>query len=153
MNSSTEFKTRSSSPKTTEQLGQRIGAQLKGGEVLELVGDLGSGKTTFVRGLAKGMGSLDHVASPTFTISRLYKAGRLSLHHLDFYRLAEAGIMSHEIKELVLDRNNVIVIEWADVTHDVLPSQRLIIRFATKDESHRGIKITYPKQLDYIFKE
>jgi len=77
----------SESPEATEQLAEAIGRRLTGGEVIELVSDLGGGKTTFVRGLARGLGSADVVSSPTFTVSKVYKADKLELHHFDFYRL------------------------------------------------------------------
>jgi tRNA threonylcarbamoyladenosine biosynthesis protein TsaE len=80
-----------------KQLGEEIGHSLKGGEVLELIGDVGAGKTTFTKGLAKGLGVAETVQSPSFTISRMYEAGDLTLSHYDFYRLNDAGIMAMEI--------------------------------------------------------
>ena len=83
----------------TLNLAAKIGANIRGGEVIELVSDLGGGKTVFVRGLAKGMKSDDQVASPTFTINREYKTGDLVLSHYDFYRLSDPGIISAELEE------------------------------------------------------
>ncbi len=140
----------SSDPSLTEKLAEKLGRRLRGGEVVELVGDLGSGKTTFVRGMARGVGSKDHVASPTFTISRVYKSDKLTLHHMDFYRLDKAGIMNLQIEELIADKANVVVIEWAEVTHEVLPSRRLLIRLKSKDEKTRNIELSYPKELSYL---
>jgi tRNA threonylcarbamoyladenosine biosynthesis protein TsaE len=89
----------------TEQLAARLGRNLKGSEVFELISDLGGGKTTFVRGLACGMGSTDHVASPTFTISREYVAGELALFHFDFYRLSDPGVVAIELAEFIHELN------------------------------------------------
>src|SRR3989344_5721785 len=99
----TTWQTLSTSSAETENLASKIGRALKGGELIELVSDLGGGKTTFVRGLAKGMGSRDHVSSPTFTICNTYKVKSKSSHaaqelwHFDFYRLHEAGLIEHEL--------------------------------------------------------
>lgn len=137
-------------PRSTESLAEQIGTKLKGGEVIELSGDLGSGKTTFVRGLSRGVGSKDNVASPTFTISRVYKSSKLALHHLDFYRLSEPGIMSLELSELLKDKNSALVIEWAGVTEHVLPDNRLTISFKPTAENIREIIITGPEELKYL---
>src|SRR5690606_23307454 len=85
------------SPEQTEQFAQILASKLRGGEVIELVSDLGGGKTTFTRGLVGGLKSTDTVASPTFTISREYTGGRLHVYHFDFYRLGEAGIVGDEL--------------------------------------------------------
>ena len=77
------------------KLGYEIGASLLGGEVLELVGDVGAGKTTFTKGLAKGIGVLETVQSPSFTISRVYEGEKLQLKHYDFYRLALSCCVTH----------------------------------------------------------
>src|SRR5882757_1123109 len=94
----------------TEAIAEKIGQHLKGGEVIELVSDLGGGKTTFVRGLAKGFGSQDKVASPTFMLSKVYVAGDRQLHHFDFYRLQDAGIVAYELQGLIGDSDIVIVV-------------------------------------------
>ena len=95
--------TSSDSAEATELLGERLGKSLRGGEVIELVSDLGGGKTTFVRGLARGAGSHDKVASPTFTISKTYVTDGYEIHHFDFYRLNDAGIVADELAEVVGD--------------------------------------------------
>jgi tRNA threonylcarbamoyladenosine biosynthesis protein TsaE len=123
---------------------------LRGGEVIELVSDLGGGKTTFVRGLARGMGSRDTVTSPSFTLSNHYSSDRLTLYHFDFYRLGEPGIMRDELAELLHDSKSVVVVEWADIVEDVLPADRLTIRInATGDES-REFECEYPETLRYL---
>src|ERR1044072_91110 len=85
-------------------LGTRLGEVLRGGECIELVGDVGTGKTTLTKGIAKGLGVDDEVQSPSFTISRTYPArDELELHHYDFYRLSDPGIMRYELAESVDD--------------------------------------------------
>lgn len=118
------------STKQTQLFAKLLGAQLRGGEVFELVGDVGTGKTTFVKGLASGLGVADDVQSPSFTISRLYDArDGLKLSHYDFYRLPDAGIMSYEIAEMVADKAVVTVVEWAESVASVLPDDRIQIEF------------------------
>ena len=107
--------------------------------------DLGGGKTTFVRGLARGMGSADRVGSPSFTISKVYKAGALELHHFDFYRLPDAGIMQHELHDLLGDPHTIIVIEWADVVKHVLPAEHMTVRISVSGEVSRRLSFEYPK--------
>lgn len=137
---------------STEALGAKIGAQLKGGEVIELCSDLGGGKTTFTRGLVRGAGSGDHVSSPTFTVSKIYQAKNMQIHHFDLYRLPELGIMSYEISEIQQDSQNILVLEWAGVANAVLPKNRLIINFETISEYDREIAITCPESLAYLIK-
>src|SRR6185295_7699766 len=114
----------STSLEDTLDLAARIGQNLKGGEVIELISDLGGGKTAFVKGLVSGMGSKDRVSSPSFTLSNQYSGNGLLLHHFDFYRLEEPGIMKQELAEILEDSNSVVAIEWAVVIEDVLPVER-----------------------------
>ncbi|MGB4759343.1 MAG: tRNA (adenosine(37)-N6)-threonylcarbamoyltransferase complex ATPase subunit type 1 TsaE [Candidatus Saccharimonadales bacterium] len=138
------------SAEETSTLGEAMGKNLRGGEMIELVSDLGGGKTTLTQGLAKGFGSPDRVASPSFTISREYTAGDKRIHHFDFYRLGEAGIMLDEIAELVNDQNVVLVVEWADVVADVLPLERISIALLPVGDTARQVTITVPQKYDYI---
>ncbi|MBL8122080.1 tRNA (adenosine(37)-N6)-threonylcarbamoyltransferase complex ATPase subunit type 1 TsaE [Candidatus Saccharibacteria bacterium] len=133
----------STSSADTEAFGERIGAQLLGGEVIELVSDLGGGKTTFVRGLVRGAGSTDTVSSPTFTISKEYSAPRFTIAHFDFYRLAEAGIVAEELREYIHSESVVTIIEWSDIVHDVLPLKRLRISIQYAGETERDILCEY----------
>lgn len=136
----------------TEAMAERIGRRLKGGEVIELSSDLGGGKTTFVRGLARGAGSGDVVGSPTFTLSKVYKAARLAIYHFDFYRLQEPGIMHQELAELVGDPQLVVVVEWSDVVRDVLPEKRLTITIerTAEAEDARLMLIDCHEELAYL---
>jgi tRNA threonylcarbamoyladenosine biosynthesis protein TsaE len=135
----------------TLALAEQIGSRLRGGEVIELISDLGGGKTAFVRGLAKGMGSSDVVHSPSFTLSNQYKADKLTLHHFDFYRLDEAGIMRDEIVEVLDEDNAVIAVEWANIVEDVLPVNHLTVQITSTSEEERQINFTYPGQRQYLF--
>lgn len=146
------WQTNSISSEATELLGQLLGRALKGGEVIELVSDLGGGKTTFVRGLAKGAGSKDKVASPTFTISKVYETDGFEIHHFDFYRLHEAGIVADELSEVVGDPRVVVVVEWADVVQHVLPEDHLTIGFTQTPTGDREITFRIPEGLDYLLK-
>lgn len=128
-----------------QQFGEKLGAQLQGGEVFELIGDVGAGKTTFTRGLAKGLGVSEQVQSPTFTISREYDGrDNLTLVHYDFYRLNEAGIMAQELAETVANRQNITVIEWSGVASDSLPRERVVLRIlpVAKDENAREVQVS-----------
>lgn len=144
------WQTSSTSSEHTEKLAEKIGAQLKGGEVIELISDLGGGKTTFVRGLARGAGSTDRVASPTFTISKVYEAGNKEIHHFDFYRLGEAGLIGEELSEVLGDPNIITVVEWADIVQDVLPQQRLTITITKTPTDGRDLTFRAPLALDYL---
>ncbi len=133
----------------SKAFGRKLGQQLQGGEVIELVGDVGTGKTTFVRGLARGLGSSDHVSSPTFTLSNMYR-GRLELHHLDLYRLREPGLIRHQLSEIVEQSESVIVVEWGGEVSEVLPRRRITIRFKIAEAEARKLELSIPKSLDYI---
>lgn len=137
----------------TLRIAEAVGRQLRGGETLEFISDLGGGKTTFMRGLVKGTGSSDNVASPTFTISREYQANDFVIRHFDLYRLNEAGIIADELAEYLQDPGVVTAIEWGDVAHDVLPSERLIITIQVTGDDSRLITFAYPQKLSYLVDE
>jgi tRNA threonylcarbamoyladenosine biosynthesis protein TsaE len=104
----------SHSPAETESLGEQFGRAAKCGWVIALTGELGAGKTQFVRGLARGLGVSVRVHSPTFTLVNEYGGGRLKLFHLDLYRLETRGqILSAGVEEF-LSPDGVAVIEWAE---------------------------------------
>lgn len=129
----------------TEALASELGRRLRGGEVIELTSDLGGGKTSFVRGLARGLGSHDHVASPTFTISREYSAANgVVLHHYDFYRLGDdAGIMIDELHDVMQDPQRIIAVEWSGAVQDILPADRIAVHIKRLDENSRQLRFDY----------
>lgn len=132
------------SAQETEGIGEALGKQLRGGEVIELSSDLGGGKTTFVRGLARGAGSQDRVASPTFTISKIYDAPHFSIHHFDFYRLQEPGLIRHELEDVLGDPGIVTIIEWSAIIADVLPPGVIKVAITSHGENDRTILIDKP---------
>ena len=141
---------RSTNLDETLAIAEAIGSKLRGGELIELVSDLGGGKTAFTRGLAIGMGSNDVVHSPSFTISNVYAAGDLTMYHFDFYRLSEPGIIANELSEVIDDPKAVVVIEWANIVDDILPDTRISVRINTTSETDRQIELTYPDSLGYL---
>jgi tRNA threonylcarbamoyladenosine biosynthesis protein TsaE len=150
MSTGQTWQTESTSSRDTLKIASVIGSKLRGGEAIELLSDLGGGKTTFVKGLAAGMGSQDEVGSPSFTLSNVYRAGSLTLYHFDFYRLSEAGIMSDEIAEVIADPKVVVVVEWPDVVQDVLPAKRVTVRLIPVAENSRRLEFSYPSELSYL---
>lgn len=121
--------------------GAQFGALLRGGEVIELVGDVGAGKTTLTKGIAEGMGVDEDVQSPSFTISRVYDdtPSGLRLAHYDFYRLSDAGIMADELHETFHDPSTVTIIEWAEIVGGVLPDDRITIVVSSPTETSRRL--------------
>jgi len=141
------WQTSTTSSDDTERLGELLGKLLSGGEVIELRSDLGGGKTTFAKGLVRGVGINEKVSSPTFTLSRIYTGKKLQVHHFDFYRLDDAGILRDQLKESFNDQNSIVIIEWADIVKEVLPQDSLSIEFipAANSSDERKIIFKYPQ--------
>ena len=135
-----------SSLEKTQEFAHLVGEKLRGGEILELAGDVGTGKTTFTKGLAAGLSIDDDVQSPSFTISRTYTCPNgLELHHYDFYRLTEPGIMRHDVAESAASDWAVTVVEWGETVGDVLPEKRTKLYFSYGEgETERILKIASP---------
>lgn len=122
---------------------EKLGKLLFGGELIELVGDVGAGKTTFVKGLALGLDINDNIQSPSFTINRTYDGRNdLKLSHYDFYRLDSAGIMQNELSEDLDDKNTVTVIEWGEIVNNVLPDDYIQIRIVPTSDEGRMLDIS-----------
>jgi tRNA threonylcarbamoyladenosine biosynthesis protein TsaE len=117
----------------TQALAARVAELAASGDLLVLLGDLGAGKTAFVKGLTAALGSPDPVTSPTFTIAQRYAGGRLTVHHLDAYRLAGPEEATDLALDELLDDHAVTVIEWGDRLRGILPVERLEITFAFGD--------------------
>lgn len=132
----------SRSPEQTRRLGIRLGALLKAGDLLCLQGDLGSGKTTLVQGLAQGWGSLDAVSSPTFVLCNIYRradGGRL--YHLDAYRL-ENPREGEDLDVDLMQEEGTLVVEWAERIQAALPQEYLWISLRWIDDEQRGMVFT-----------
>lgn len=132
-----------SNAEDTRALARRLAQLLQGGEVIELQSDLGGGKTTFVQGLAAGLGYSGPVTSPTFTLNNIYQLPHgLQLQHYDLYRLDKAGIMANELAENLGNPSFITVLEWAGVAQAELPLDRIVIVFEVIAESGRSLVIT-----------
>lgn len=116
----------------TEALGEQLGKQLRGGEVIAYFGDLGMGKTAFTRGLARGLGYTGRVNSPTFTIVNEY-AGRIPLFHFDMYRLRDEEELFDIGWEDYLSRGGVCAVEWSERVKTVIPTEAIRITLARGD--------------------
>jgi len=139
-----EFITKST--KETQDLGKKFAATLKGGEVILLQGDLGSGKTTFVQGVAQGLGVSRVITSPTFILMRTYSiphATDLSLYHLDLYRLehgADREIEALGVFDLWGKPDAIVCIEWPERIKKI-PSHAIRITFSLEENDHHTISI------------
>ncbi len=146
-----EFTFKTETLEQTQALAEALGRVLRGREVIEFISDVGGGKTTFVKGLARGLEITDTVQSPTFTISRIYNGrDNLELHHFDFYRLNEAGVVADELAESLAQPNVITAVEWGEIVHDVLPAHRMTIRLTSLGETERKITITTPAGVDHV---
>lgn len=131
----------SNSPEQTRRLGMQLGELLTRGDVLWLEGDLGSGKTTLVQGIAAGWGSADNVTSPTFVLVNIYRRpDGQQLAHMDAYRLETAEDAEQLDLDALMDQGPLIV-EWAQRIPGALPEARLRLQLTTVDEQRRHILI------------
>ena len=130
------------SPEETEALGARLAGALEPGAVVAFTGDLGAGKTAFVRGLARGLGIRDRVTSPTFTIVNEYEGGRLPLFHFDLYRLGCADELFDIGWEDYLARGGVCAVEWSERMEELLEPGTIRVDLRRgEDESRRVITV------------
>ncbi|MFD1466386.1 tRNA (adenosine(37)-N6)-threonylcarbamoyltransferase complex ATPase subunit type 1 TsaE [Lapidilactobacillus mulanensis] len=125
-----EFQTNNA--EATELVGQQLAPLLQSGDLILLEGDLGAGKTTFTRGLAQALGVKRAIKSPTFTIIREYRDGRLPLFHMDLYRLENSPAEDLGLEEY-FEGNGVCVVEWPEFGEDVLPKDHLQIEIKQID--------------------
>jgi tRNA threonylcarbamoyladenosine biosynthesis protein TsaE len=132
----------SESVEQTEAIAAEFAKQLVGGEVIALEGDLGAGKTQFVRGLVKGLGGDGRaVSSPTFVLLNVYDQGRLTVFHLDAYRVHGADDFEAIGFTELLEQGGVIAVEWPQRVPNLLPERRITVRITATDESSRRIEI------------
>lgn len=132
------------SAEETKSFGKEVADSLKGGEVLALTGGLGSGKTTFVQGLAEGLGIEGRIISPTFILLKKYKAGEKNLYHIDLYRLdenLESEVRNLGAYDIFGKKENILVIEWAEKIKNFIPSNATWISFENLGEDQRKITL------------
>lgn len=137
-------------PKETRKISKLLARDLLGGEVFGLIGDLGSGKTTFIAGAAQGLGIRQKIKSPTFVILKKYKTPRRKrikyFCHLDLYRLPRITrknmkILGFDLREII-KKDSVVFIEWAEKIASLLPEGWIKIKFKYISENKRGITIS-----------
>jgi tRNA threonylcarbamoyladenosine biosynthesis protein TsaE len=131
----------SNSPAETETIGRRLAEDIGVGSVLALKGDLGSGKTLFVKGVVAGLGSSADVTSPTFTILHEYRGGRVPVYHFDFFRLEDPQCVARLGLDDYFFADGVCVIEWADRFPEFIPELARWILFETKSKNQRAITL------------
>src|SRR5207247_10664023 len=129
----------SNSPAETEWIGRRRARDVDAGSILPLKGDLGSGKTIFVKGIVAGLGSRAEVTSLTFTILHVHRGGRLPVYHFDFFRLEDRQSVARLGLDDYLFGDGVSVIEWADRFAEFIPQHARWILFEIKSENQRAI--------------
>jgi tRNA threonylcarbamoyladenosine biosynthesis protein TsaE len=126
----------------TIELGEKLAGKFKGGEIIALSGELGAGKTQFVKGIGKALGITREISSPTFVIVQTYSSGRLPLIHMDLYRLDSVESLEDMGWYDFLDINGVIVIEWAEKMQKFLPAENTIfVKLTFEDLDTRKIKL------------
>src|SRR3990172_3286820 len=130
----------SHSPEQTRRVGVRLGEMLRGGHLICLDGDLGSGKTTLTQGIARGWGALESVTSPTFVmVNEYHRADADLLYHVDAFRLATPGeAAAMGLAELLVE-GRVVVLEWPGHVEGILPGDRLRVAMSWVDESRRAL--------------
>jgi tRNA threonylcarbamoyladenosine biosynthesis protein TsaE len=131
----------SNSPDETEAIGRRFAEHIGVGSILALKGDLGSGKTVFVKGLVAGLGSSAGVTSPTFTILHEYRGGRMPVYHFDFFRVEDRQSVNGLGVDDYFFGDGLSVIEWADRFPEFIPEQARWILFEIKSENQRAISM------------
>ncbi|PIP26776.1 MAG: tRNA (adenosine(37)-N6)-threonylcarbamoyltransferase complex ATPase subunit type 1 TsaE [Candidatus Moranbacteria bacterium CG_4_9_14_3_um_filter_40_7] len=147
----------------TRKLGRELAKKIKAGQIICLSGDLGSGKTTLAQGLLKGLGAKGPYTSPTFLIIKNYKkeipisksqfpnkskiqnpkSKTLNIYHIDVYRVNEKDILNLGWEEIIKDKNNIIVIEWAERIKKIIPAGAKWIKFSWEGEKKRKINLHF----------
>lgn len=132
------------SPEQTEKLGEDFAKNLKPQDVVFLIGNLGSGKTTFTKGIARGLGIKNRILSPTFIVVRSHSTANeriQTLYHLDLYRLKDEGeVLNVSLTDYMNDEKGIVVIEWPEVSQEIVKKNAWKVKFETKDDE-RSIEI------------
>ncbi len=125
--------------KDTEAFGHELGAAAKAGTVIALIGALGTGKTTLTKYIAAGLGVAEQITSPTFTIIKEYRAGRIPLFHFDVYRIGDIDEMYELGYEEYFFGDGICVVEWADLIEELIPEDALTIRITRGENEDERI--------------
>lgn len=126
----------------TERLGEAIGAWLRPGDVVLLHGDLGAGKTTLTKGIARVLGVQDTVSSPSFALVNQYDLPNLALYHLDLYRLDDpSDLDSIGFTELTSTEDGIAIVEWPERAGELLPERYLLVELAYASEGMRNVRV------------
>ncbi|MCX7677615.1 MAG: tRNA (adenosine(37)-N6)-threonylcarbamoyltransferase complex ATPase subunit type 1 TsaE [Spirochaetes bacterium] len=133
----------SKSPEETFAIGKALGLKAKRGDVFALVGDLGTGKTIFAKGIACGLGIDDEITSPTFTLLEVYD-GNIPLFHFDLYRINDPRELDNLYFEEFWEGDGISIIEWAERAKARLPQHTVYIYFEHLHDTTRRIRIEYP---------
>ncbi len=128
-------------PAETRTLGAIVGELLRPGDIIALHGELGSGKTQFVKGLARGLGVREAIHSPTFILANEHRSGRLPLFHIDAYRVTGVREAAGFGLEEYLDDAGVTAIEWAERIEAALPPEHLKVRFTHLSDNEREVSM------------
>jgi tRNA threonylcarbamoyladenosine biosynthesis protein TsaE len=137
-----EFITQSA--EETKKLGKKLAANLVGGEIFTLSGELGSGKTTFVQGFAEGLGVTSRIISPTFILMRKYTTPKKNFYHVDLYRFeekVEEEVINLGLTDIWGKEENITVIEWAEKIKDIIPDAAKWIKFENLGGERRKITL------------
>ena len=118
-----------------------------------LISDLGGGKTTFVKGLALGMGIQEQVSSPSFTLRNEYAAPGRTLYHFDFYRLSEPGIIKSELEEILSYDDGVVAVEWPEIVDEAMPKDHVTVNIRNTGENSRQFIFEYGEPQEYLFED
>ena len=125
----------------TETVAREFARTLRSGDIVHLIGDMGTGKTTFTQFIAKELGVLDYVNSPTFTLINEYSLPQFKLIHIDLYRIRVAGELIEMGLDSVMNDQTVTLIEWADLFSDVLPPETIKLNFSLKGQDDRTLTL------------
>lgn len=144
-----EFVKITTSTDETIEFGKEIASKLKAGCVIAIYGDLGSGKTTLVKGICSGLGVTQNVNSPTFTIINRYKTPHLDIYHIDLYRLKNpTEVLGTGLTDFMGNDNSISLIEWPEIAEELLPENTVKIRLShsVENENSRWIKLEMTRQ-------
>lgn len=139
MNTNQKSLTFTTDLKTSRALAAKLALAIETPQLIELVGDLGGGKTTFTKALGKALGVTKTITSPTFNIHKCYDFLGGRLEHFDLYRLSDDEMVLNELQDCLSDPQSVVVVEWAENFKNTLAPDRIVVEFKYLDESKRQI--------------